>query len=198
MTREQAKHIIRLLTDKEVHFDRGLTDNELLQVETKFNFKFPPDLKFFLQTALPTSDKFINWRLGLKSNEEAERIIERFNWPLEGMLFDIQNNAFWMKNWGIKPESYEAQARIAKQHYDTFPKLIPIYSHRYIPEQPNEIGNPIFSVYQMDIIYYGIDLETYFANEFHYTETGRYELSAYPKRKIEYWSLIAEDENIYY
>lgn len=197
MTTEQAKHIIRLLTDKGVHFDSGLTDDEVLQVETKFDFKFPPDLKLFLQTALPTSDRFVNWRLGLKSKNETNKIIDRLGWPLEGMLFDLQSNEFWINSWGDKPNTYEEKERIAKEKYLTFPKLIPICSHRYIPSIPNENDNPIFSVYQMDIIYYGINLENYFANEFGYTKSGGYELDEYPEKKIEFWSKIAEDEDIY-
>jgi hypothetical protein len=188
MTTEQTKRIIQLLTDKGVHFDNGLTDDELSQVETIFDFKFPPDLKLFLQTALPTSDRFVNWRLGLNSKEETAKIIERLNWPLDGMLFDLQSNDFWIKRWGDKPNTYEEQERIAKEKYLTFPKLIPIYSHRYIPSLPGEEGNPIFSVYQMDIIYYGYDLATYFANEFGFKLTTEFELLDKPKREIEFWS----------
>jgi len=44
--------------------------------------------------------------------------------------------------------------------------LIPIYSHRYIPSRHCEINNPIFSVHQTDIIYYGENLEEYFKVEF--------------------------------
>ncbi len=74
------------------------------------------------------------------------------------MAFDIENNGFWLEAWGPKPEVLSDQLRIAKEHYDQAPKLIPIFSHRYIPATPSEIGNPIFSVYQTDIIYYGYDL----------------------------------------
>jgi hypothetical protein len=35
------------------------------------------------------------------------------------------------------------------------------------PREPNEAGNPIFSVHQTDIIYYGNDLVDYFHDEFH-------------------------------
>lgn len=197
MTTEKTKHIIRILTDKGVQFDSGLSDDEVLQVETKFNLKFPPDLKLFLQTALPTSDKFVNWRLGLKSKSEADKILSRLDWPLEGMLFDLQSNNFWIDSWGNRPDNYNDKVLIAKKHYETYPKLIPICSHRYIPSRPNENNNPVFSVYQMDIIYYGINLENYFANEFGYTKSGGYELDEYPEKKIEFWSKIAEDEDIY-
>lgn len=32
--------------------------------------------------------------------------------------------------------------------------------------EPNQSGNPVFSVVQTDVIYFGWDLETYFTNAF--------------------------------
>ena len=195
--KKKIKNIVKILSKKGIQFAKGLTDLEIIEIETKFNILFPPDLKLFLQTAQPTSDGFVNWRLGLKSDKEFNKIIQRLNWPWEGMVFDIKSNSFWMKSWGEKTNDIESKIQIAKEYYETYPRLIPIYSHRYIPELPKDTGNPIFSVHQMDIIYYGSDLETYFANEFGYTKTGQYELDGYPSKKIEFWSLIAEDEGIY-
>ena len=37
-----------------------------------------------------------------------------------------------------------------------------------LPDRPREAGNPVFSVYQTDNIYYGRDLFNYFCNEFSY------------------------------
>jgi hypothetical protein len=197
MTTENIENIIQILSQKGVRFEIGLSEEEVLQVEEKFNFKFPPDLKLFLQKALPISENFVNWRLGIKSNKETNKIVDRLEYPLDGMLFDIEKNNFWVSNWGKKPESLQDKILVAKKNYETYPKLIPVYLHRYIPSLPNEIGNAIFSVWQMDIIYYGINLENYFANEFEYTESGFFELDEYPVKKIEFWSQIAEDENIY-
>jgi hypothetical protein len=42
------------------------------------------------------------------------------------------------------------------------PRLIPLISHRYLPETPNEADNPVFPVYRSDAIHYGIDLADYF------------------------------------
>ena len=42
------------------------------------------------------------------------------------------------------------------------PRLIPLISHRYLPETANETGNPVFSVYQSDVIHYGTDVADYF------------------------------------
>lgn len=46
------------------------------------------------------------------------------------------------------------------------PRLLPIYSHRYLLAEPCRAGNPVFSVYQSDIIVYGTDLRTYLLHEF--------------------------------
>ena len=194
MNIEEVKQLIKLLKSKNVYFEIGLTENEILQVENRFDILFPPDLKLFLTTELPISEKFVNWRLGLKSKDEADKILDRLNWPLEGMLFDLQSNEFWIKSWGDKPNTYEEKERIAKENYSNWPKLIPIYSHRYIPSQPNKDGNPIFSVYQMDIIYYGFDLATYFANEFSFKLTREFKSIDKPNKEIEFWTNWVENE----
>jgi hypothetical protein len=47
------------------------------------------------------------------------------------------------------------------------PKLIPLIGHRYLPEQPHEAGNPVFSIFAgTDAIYYGANLKDYFEREF--------------------------------
>ena len=46
------------------------------------------------------------------------------------------------------------------------PRLIPLVSHRYLPETPRVAGNPVFSVRQSDVICYGADLADYFEREF--------------------------------
>ena len=194
MTTDQIQNIISKLTEKGIQFDVGLNEVEVSQVEARFSFKFPPDLKSFLQSALPITPKFVNWRLALKSKAEEDITRQRLNWPLEGMLFDIEHANFWVSSWGERPENLKERVLVAKKYFETYPKLIPIYSHRFIPCRPHEIDNPIFSVYQMDIIYYGIDLDHYFANEFGYTKSGRYELAEFPAKKIEFWSRVDEDE----
>jgi hypothetical protein len=44
--------------------------------------------------------------------------------------------------------------------------LIPLIGHRYLPEQPHETGNPVFSILGTDAIYYGANLKDYFEREF--------------------------------
>lgn len=188
MTSLQAKEIIKLLKKSGVILEGGLTDSEIADVETKFNLRFPEDLKLFLQTALPLSKDFVNWRLGLESEEVAGKIISRMNWPLDGMIFDIKNNDFWFDQWGDKPADLDVRIDLATKFYLTYPKLVPIYSHRYIPSKPQQAGNPVFSVYQMDIIYYGYDLASYFANEFKFELSDNFEILTEPTVKIDFWS----------
>ena len=193
MTNPQIDELIQKMKSKGVTFDKGLTHEEVLRIQDKFEFKFPPDLKHFLQKALPTSQGFYDWRLSLKSEFVADNIKSQLQWPLEGMLFDIENNNFWVDPWGPKPNSITEQFAIAEHYFKTYPKLIPIYSHRYIPSEPNINDNPVFSVYQMDIIYYGNNLSAYLAKEFRFSLSDNFEISEEPKREIEFWTWCVDN-----
>jgi hypothetical protein len=106
------------------------------------------------------------------------------------MCFDIEHNSFWLESWGAKPALGEACA-IARAKVADAPHLIPIYSHRYMPDRPCIAGNPVFSIYQTDIIYYGADLFDYLCNEFeHSFGRAKYALGSQP-RQIEFWSDLA-------
>ncbi|PWW04894.1 hypothetical protein DFQ01_106179 [Paenibacillus cellulosilyticus] len=145
-------------------FTHGLSPNEFDQIEHRYGFQFPPDYKEFLSIAMPISDKFINWRDNSEHN--IAQIHSRMNWCLEGLLLDVEQNKFWYYEWGSKPSNVEEAKAKCEAEYHKAPKLIPIYAHRYIPETPAEAGNPILSVYQTDIIYYGENLYAYLMVEF--------------------------------
>jgi len=89
------------------------------------------------------------------------------DWPAEGICFDIEHNGFRREEWGARPRRSEDAFTVGRAKIGEAPTLIPIYSHRYIPEEPPMAGTPVFSVYQTDIIHYGNDLPSYFAAEFH-------------------------------
>ncbi|HTC92337.1 MAG TPA: hypothetical protein VK699_02660 [Terriglobales bacterium] len=175
-----------------VSFTPALTAREIQNIEEEYSFRFPPDLRDFLMFALPVSNGFINWR-----HTEKERIRDRLGWPLEGMCFDIENNVFWRAEWGERPASLNVAFNIAREAVKNAPTLIPIASHRYIPDRPNEPGNPVFSVHQTDIIYYGTDLFDYFENEFSYYFRGpgqyfRGVRHGCEIKHIEFWSNLVE------
>jgi hypothetical protein len=147
-----------------VSIQKGLSDKEILTVEHRFEFQFPPDLKFILQSGLPVSEKFPDWR-----NGDTEEIQGCFNRVADGICFDIEYNDFWIKEWGVKPSKLADAVAVARNYIKSAPRLIPIFVHRYIPAEPNEIGNPVFSIVQTDIIYYGMDLASYLSAEFNFT-----------------------------
>ena len=87
------------------------------------------------------------------------------------MLFDVAANGFWKKCFGPKTNNIENDENIVINYIknasnEIVPKLIPIYSHRYVPCYPDVMNMSVISVYQTDIIYYGYDLEDYFKREF--------------------------------
>jgi hypothetical protein len=167
-------------------FEQGLTDDELATIESEYGFRFPADLRQFLAYVLPVSNGWLDWR-----NSSKEEIMQRMSWPLDGMCFDIENNEFWLESWGEKPADLPAAFEIAREQVAKAPTLIPIFSHRYMPDSPSEAGNPVFSVHQTDIIYYGHNLENYLHNEFReaFGITSRtFVVSSNDLREIEFWS----------
>jgi hypothetical protein len=144
-----------------VVFNHGLTDEEFEAIEARFKFRFPPDLHVLLATGLPVSNGFPDWRSG--DEEDLERMLE---WPADGICFDIERSGFWLDEWGVQPLDFDAAVAIAREEIARAPTLIPIYGHRYIADEPEQSGNPVFSVYQTDIIVYGRDLEDYLDREF--------------------------------
>ena len=161
MVKNRWRELIELLQGAGVLFRAGLTDDELHEAEEHYNFKFPPDLREFLKVAMPWGLPFPNWR-----DKDDQYIFETLDLPFHGMLFDVENNGFWLSEWGPKPSDNDQARKIVERHVAEAPRLIPIYSHRMIPDRPHEAGNPVFSVHQTDIIHYGFDIDDYFRHEF--------------------------------
>ena len=135
----------------DVCLDPGLADSEVDAAENQYGFIFPPDLRAVLQFTLLVGEGFPNWR-----HDPTDFITGRLNWPLEGILFDVEHNDdIWPAEWGPRPERMDERFAVVTKLVVAAPKLDPIYSHRYIPAEPHENGNPVYSVYQTDIIYYG-------------------------------------------
>ena len=179
------EHCIGVLERAGIRFKSGLTAPELASAEARFGFTFPTDLRSLLVFALPTGNGFPTWR-----DLENPDLISMINRPLEGICFDIEHNEFWPREWGEQPSDLHAAFEIVRGHVARAPKLIPLIGHRYLPDRPVTAGNPVFSVNQTDIIYYGSDLENYLHNEFpYYFGTPRYSLGASIKN-VEFWSWL--------
>ena len=98
----------------------------------------------------------------------------------------------WHVAQGKRPADITEARAVAQAHVQAAPPLIPVCGHRYLPGRPDESGNPVFSVYQTDIIIYGQDLANYLENEFsYYFGTPDYVIRE-PLRKIEFWTMLVE------
>jgi hypothetical protein len=198
---EQISQALDAMRTHGVQFEHGLSDAEVEAAERRFDVLFPPDLRALLQAALPVrinspwgADAFPNWRTGTQ-----ETIQRQLDWPFEGIAFDIEHNVFWLTEWGPKPDNLPDTLAIARRAVSAAPRLIPVCGHRYLPSDPPIAGNPVFSVYQTDIIYYGCDLWDYFDNEFapHDKRWKRFQgqseaETASAFRNIRFWSAFTE------
>lgn len=173
------------LTEYGVTLAPGLTEAELGRAEALHGFHFPPDLRSLLSLALPVGERLPDWR-----DPESEQIRKHLAWPLEGIQFDIEHNGFWWEPWGPRPADLKEAFEIARARVEEAPRLIPVYGHRYLPAEPDLPGNPVFSVYQTDIILYGVDLRSYLASEFGATMTS--DTVLLEPRRIRFWTDLVE------
>jgi hypothetical protein len=172
--------IVEDLRSHRIEFQAGLSAAETAQIEREFSFQFPPDLREFLQTAMPIGEAFPDWR-----NGDRSALRGRLLWPVDSICFDVENNESWLHQWGVRPTSVTEACALARSKISAAPPLIPIFAHRYIPSLPRTPGNPVLSVWQTDIIYYGNDLTDYLAHEFEIANP----LPCPPEpRSVEFWT----------
>jgi hypothetical protein len=175
--------LVSNLRSRGITFDPGLTDAEVAAVESRFGFRFPPDLRAFLQTALPRGRSFPDWRAG-----DDGILRDWLDLPRQGMVFDIEHNEFWLEEWGPRPATLAEAKGIVELLVATAPRLIPVYQHRMMPDAPHLPGNPVFSVHQTDIIVYGTDLRDYLAHEFLMSEDEQWDWTVPTgTRPIAFW-----------
>ena len=140
-----------------VRWERGYTQAELDDAQEKFGLLFPADLVSLLRDRRPFDGH--DW-----TDEVAIR--RALEWPIEGLLHSVGSGFIWRSEWGEMPADPDARKDVARPVILDAPKLIPLRSHKYLPEVPREPGNPVLSVFYSDVIYYGTDLADYFEREF--------------------------------
>ncbi|OKO74792.1 hypothetical protein [Bradyrhizobium sp. NAS96.2] len=140
-----------------VRWTKGYTQAELDRAQDRFGLVFPPDLIDLLRRKRPIDGH--DW-----TDDAAIR--RALDWPLNGLLVSVERGQIWWPEWGKEPSSARARKQILREVVARAPKLIPLIGHRYLPEQPHEAGNPVFSIFYTDAIYYGANLKDYFEREF--------------------------------
>ena len=168
--------LVELLKEHGVHFAPGLTEDELAKAEEFYDIRFPKALREFYAAGLPVStdppdppptirwDWFPIWN---DFSEESVAVIRnQMEWPLQGLLYDVENG-YWMKAWGERPEKMEERLEVCRTVFEErSPKLIPVYVRSYVPQMDGEDDPPVISVYGLDTLYYGKNLADYLHRRF--------------------------------
>jgi hypothetical protein len=165
---------------------RGLSSKQIVSIEAQLGFRLPDDFAYLFQNLQDPGGVLFPWL-----EFDKRRFDESIKWVLRGIEFDIENNQLWLARWGKKPEALPAALDIVRKDFETWPRLLPIYGHRFLAAQPCRSGNPTFSIWQTDIIYYGADLPHYLLNEFVDHDYALH-TRAQTIRRIEVWSDFAE------
>lgn len=175
--------------------DPGLTDAEFELIEREFGFQFADDHRVFLAAGLPVntrpelrvpgviytySEPWPDWRYA-----DRDKLRGLLNSPCEGVLFDVEHNNFWYDRWGPRPADTASAMAAAKQQLAQAPMMVPVYGHRYLPAERGTFGHPVLSIWQTDIIYYGLDLADYIDQEF--GRSGSIEEAREPRASVEFW-----------
>ena len=139
----------------------GLSPAEIASIEAQLGFRLPEDFAYLFQHLQDPGRVLFPW-----SNFKKQEYDDMIRWVLRGIEFDIDRNKFWLERWGKRPAALSAALEIVRKDFESWPKLLPIHSHRFLAAEPCRRGNPVFSIMQTDIVYYGADLAHYLVNEF--------------------------------
>jgi len=140
----------------------GYSVAELDDVQAKWGLRFPPDLTERLRErrlVVDAADCF-DW---LKA--DAKHIRKLLAWPFESYWGSVERHEVWWPEWGERSRSLADQKEKLRGIFAHAPKLIPLVRLRYIPDEPHESGNPIFSVMATDIIHLGANLNHWLERE---------------------------------
>ncbi len=164
----------------------GLSEKEITHIETELGFKLPEDFVYLLQNIQDPDRVFFPWK-----NFEKKEYDESIAWVLHGIEFNVSNAQLWLPWWEEQPDNLEDALEIVRKDFPTWPKLLPIHSHRFLAAEPCQKGNPVFSIMQTDIIYYGANLGHYLAQEF---VESNHTFHTYDQliKPIEIWGEFAE------
>ncbi|MGW1062088.1 hypothetical protein [Micromonospora rubida] len=173
-----------------------MTDAEFDRIERTYGFEFADDHRAFLAAGLPVNVPFEpeegvsyawerpwpDWRDG-----DPAAVREQLEWPVDGVLFDVEQHAVWPATWGDHPAGRDEALETARLKLAQAPRLMPVYGHRFLPAGHGTLGHPVLSVWQTDIIYYGMDLADYIHQEFDGAGIDRMDPRWNPNATVTFW-----------
>ncbi|WP_024294764.1 hypothetical protein [Lacrimispora indolis] len=177
------EEIINIMKEKNVIFSSGINETDLSKIHQIYEIMLPKELIEFYSLALPISKGFYNWKdFSLSNIEHIKSALKR---P-ENDLIELVDEVYWCDDWGEEPLDENEKAEVINNFLKTAPKLIPIFTHRYLPSYPDNKSNPVFSIHGTDVIYYGNDLLSYLQIEFGLKDYNDIDYSKIPH--VPFWS----------
>ena len=175
--------IKRMLIEKKIKISNGMSEKEIKKVEKIYQIVFPKDYKEMLKEFVLDCN---NWRD--ISEKNISYLKDKINAPIEGIIFDIENNGFWMNEFGNKPKNIQERVNIFLKYIEknNIPKLIPILNNTYMICDENS-EYPIVSVIQKDIIILSNNLINYFEQKLNISKQNEL---YFRNIKIPFWSNI--------
>jgi len=150
-----------------------MTDAEIVAAENRFGLAFPPDYRLFLATLHTPDPPMIGARFegsdlipdqarSFPDWTGDDRPIETLiAWPLEGLIWSIEQDERWHPNWGRRPRGRRQREALLRDISSAGPQLVPVSGHRYLVGPTNREGNPVLSIYGSDVIVYTRNLVFY-------------------------------------
>ena len=155
----------------------GLKDEEINRIEIQYKISFTQEHKEFLKILHCVDKKrpteFYNEENEIYTKNEPyfynwltdEKIIkDQMNWSYQTIFFDVKKN-FWLNSWEKRPKSEGELEKVFSNRYEKAPKLIPIFSHRFVVNHYQNAENPVLSVWGTDTIVYGWNMKHYLLHE---------------------------------
>ena len=160
----------------------GLEEGEIREIEARWNVRFPTDYRRFLAVLnAPDRRRYsVGWSneppYSMREGEDESSYFDwrrddadiayAFEWTLRGLLFDVENDDLWMESWARRPDTENGRKAQLSAVYADAPPLNPVFGHRFMLAQTLEAGNPMLSIWQADIIFYGANLRNFLLLEF--------------------------------
>jgi hypothetical protein len=168
----------------------GLTEAELDRAETTFGLVMPPLWRAVLRRVHPVEvpmpprnaddiliwTRFPDWRL-----RDREATAQMIDWPVAGVLFDVEHHDFWWHAWGPRPRSLLASLRTARARLEALPRLTPLWINLYVA---NTDRSPVFSIHQADPVIMATTLDRFRADR----PAVDIPIEDYPLGDVPFWS----------
>lgn len=144
----------------------GISNTKLAEIEDVVGMQLPFEVGMLLIMGVPDTQGWTRWE------DSPQQVWDEWNNYLRGgLVFDVEHNDYWTPDWGPRPAEVADRKQVAADNFAKAPALFPLYGHRCVPlETPvghaSNMGNPVFSIVQTDIIVYGADLAQWLHTEF--------------------------------